>query len=280
MKIGLSGLLFPRVAVEEAISSVAELGADCVEIIFDIPHFLPEFDMKGLAKIRKVVDSCGLEVSVHGPIWDINPASYYDEVRALAFRQIRRSIETCDALGGEIVVMHPGRCPTPHLERQMSMAKIRFINFTSECLKYAKKRGVKLSLENFSLSNEHPYSYPRQMITLARELEGLGITFDVGHAFIGKRREKASEPEKKIAEEIKLVGRHLTHVHIHDNHGEWDEHLPPGEGDINFGPIVKALKGIHYDGRIIVELHNPAMRKPMEVGRVGLKNVRELLRVS
>ena len=48
MKIGLSGLLFPRVAVEDAISNVAELGADCVEVIFDMPHFPPDFDMRRL----------------------------------------------------------------------------------------------------------------------------------------------------------------------------------------------------------------------------------------
>lgn len=236
--------------------------------------------MGRLRKLRKLVDSLGLEVSVHGPIWDMNPASYYSEVRDLAFRQLKKAIDTCSHLGGEIVVMHPGRCPTPQLEKTLSAAKSRFVNFTSEVLRYAKESGVKLTLENFPLSDEVPYSYPRQMITLARKLDGLGITFDIGHAFIGKCRQKVRDPEREIAEEIKLVGKYLTNVHIHDNHGGWDEHLPPGEGDINFRPLVRALKELNYDGRIIAELHNPHLRKPMEVGRAGLKTVRELLRTG
>lgn len=273
-------MLFPRVPVEEAISKIAELGADCVEVIFDMPHFPPDFDMGGLRQLRKLVDSYGLDVSVHGPIWDMNPASYYGEVRELAFKHVKRAIDTCSSLGGEIVVMHPGRCPTPQLGKLLSAAKSRFIKFTSECLEYSKKREVKLTLENFSMSNEHPYSYLRQMVPLARKLDGLGITFDVGHAFIGKRRDKISNPEQEIAEEIRLVGKHLTHLHIHDNHGEWDEHLPPGEGEMDFGPIIKALKHIEYDERVIAELHNPNTRKPMEIGRTGLKKVRDLFRTN
>ena len=280
MKIGLSGLLFSRAPVEEAISKVAELGADCVEVIFDMPHFPPEFNMSGLRRLRRQVDSCGLDVSVHGPIWDMNPASYYREARELALRQVKRAIDTCSSLGGEIIVIHPGRCPTPQLEKLLSAAKSRFVKFTSECLEYSKKRGVKLTLENFSITNEHPYSYPRQMVPLARKLDGLGITFDIGHAFIGKRREKISNPEQEIAKDIRLVGKHLTHLHVHDNHGEWDEHLPPGEGDIDFSPIIKALRHIKYDGRGIAELHNPNARKPMEVGRTGLKKVRDFFRTN
>jgi len=280
VKVGLSNLLFPRVPVEEAISRTADLGADCVEIVFDIPHFPPEFDMKRLRSLMRLINSCGLDVSVHGSVWDINPVSYYSEVRALTLKQIKRSIDTCSALGGEIVVMHPGRCPMPEIGRLFSMSKSWFIKFTSECLSYAKKRGIKLTLENFSMSANHPYSYPKQMVGLARKLDGLGITFDIGHAFLDKHRRKLKAPEQEIAEEIKLVGKHLAHVHIHDNHGNGDEHLPPGKGLINFRPIMKALNEINYDGWLIVELWHPRLEGAMEVGRVGLRNTRKLLETS
>lgn len=278
MKVGLSNLLFPRITVEEAISRVVSLDVECIEIIFDIPHFPPEFEMKKLGSLKRLIDSHGLEVSVHGPVWDMNPASYYGEIRAFTMKQIKRSINACGALGGDLVVVHPGRCPMPEVEGLFSMSKKWFVELISKCLDYAKKRDIKLSLENYSWSLSHPYSYPTEMLVLAKRLDGLGITFDVGHAYLGKG--KAGKPEQKIASEIKLVGKYLTHVHIHDNHGQRDDHLPPGKGDIDFRPIIRALKEINYNGRLILELWNPRLKRPMEVGRAGLKNLRELLRTS
>ena len=46
----------------------------------------------------------------------------------------------------------------------------------------------------------------------------------------------------------------LEHIHMHDNHGEGDEHLPLGAGDINFERIVKWLKQINYDKTITFEV--------------------------
>ena len=280
MKIGLSNLQFPRIPVEEAIKRVAELGADCIEIVFDVPHFPPKFDMKKLRGLRRLINSHGLDVSVHSSVWDINAASYYGPIRSLTMKQIKRSIDACGILEGDIVVVHPGRCPMPEMDKLLSMAKKWFIDLTSECLNYAKKRDIKLTLENFSLLANYPYSHPKEMVALARKLGGLGITFDIGHAYLGKHMERMIAPEQKIASEIKLVREYLTHVHIHDNHGEKDEHLPPGEGDINFKPIMRALKEINYGGRLILELWRPRLKRPMEVGRIGLKNTRELLKTS
>lgn len=278
MKIGLSGLLFYRIPVEESVARVAGLGADCVEIIYDLPHVPPNFGPREMRRLKKAVDASGLQISVHGPIWDLNPASWHQEIRALAYKKVTQSIDACSALGGDIVVMHPGRCPIPQLEYLLTGAKGHFVAFVSDCLKHAKSRGVQLTLENFPTNTEHPYSSPADMVALIEELDGLGITFDVGHSYLNKRWNKVSAPEQKIAREIRLIGKRLTHVHLHDNRGTWDEHLVPGKGDIDFRPIVKALRDVRYRGRIVAELHNPATEKPMEIGRVGLKKVRALFR--
>ena len=140
----------------------------------------------------------------------------------------------------------------------------------------AESGGTYMRAEPFILK-EIPWA-GFDMVSLANRLDGLGITFDVGHSFLNKRLNKISSPEKKIAEEIRLIGDHLAHVHLHDNRGIWDEHLIPGKGDINFRQIVKALREIGYDGRIIAELHNPMTNKPMEIGKIGLTKVRELFK--
>jgi sugar phosphate isomerase/epimerase len=46
----------------------------------------------------------------------------------------------------------------------------------------------------------------------------------------------------------------LAHIHIHDNHGEEDEHLPLGSGKIDFKKVVKWLKLINYSQTITFEV--------------------------
>lgn len=278
MKFGLSGLLFPHATVEEVISNIGRLGADHAELIFDLPNFTPDFSLRKLPGLRKLVDSYGLNISIHAPIWDLNPISWHAAVRGLALKYMQKSIEVCSALGGEIVVVHPGRCPFPQEERFLKPAQERFLNFIKCSLKYSRSRGVKLTLENFPMTTEFPYSSPQEMLPLVKELDGLGITFDLGHAFLNKTWQKLSSPERRIAEEIKMVGKYIANIHFHDNRGERDEHLPPGEGRINFSPIIRALKGIGYCGWITVELHKISTKDPVETGMIGLEKTRELFR--
>jgi len=77
MKLGLSALLFPKASVEEVIKFSAKLGAECVEIIYDVPHFQPDYDQRKLSGIKELLDAHGLGVSVHGSFWDLNPASHH-----------------------------------------------------------------------------------------------------------------------------------------------------------------------------------------------------------
>ena len=46
----------------------------------------------------------------------------------------------------------------------------------------------------------------------------------------------------------------LVHLHLHDNHGELDEHLPLTEGCIDFTKVVKWLKEIEYNRTITFEV--------------------------
>lgn len=52
----------------------------------------------------------------------------------------------------------------------------------------------------------------------------------------------------KISTEIDSIA-----LHIHDNDKLHDSHKPPFTMNIDFGPIVKALKEICYDGYFTLE---------------------------
>lgn len=79
-------------------------------------------------------------------------------------------------------------------------------------------------------------AYLRSFVDETR-LTGLRFSFDIGHADLAdfpenERLEKSSAPLHDL----------VVAAHIHDNHGEKDEHLPPYEGTIDWEAVVKTLK--------------------------------------
>lgn len=274
MKLGLSSLLFVRTSIEEAIQASAELGTKCIEIIYDIPHFPPGYDQRQLASLKEIIDSHELEVSVHSSFWDLNPASHHRELLELTLKQARLSIDACRALGGEIVAVHFGKCPIPEAKEFLEGAKRRYRGFIKQCLCYAQERGVTLALEN---AGGQPNIYPSTAEELGQfvvGLEGAKITFDIGHAHLAERKMGRKATGRTIADVIRDLKGYLVHIHVHDNHGEHDEHLLPGEGEIDFKPAADALREIGYRGIVIVELWKP--EAPKQAARKGLKNARAI----
>lgn len=268
MKLGLSSLLFVNRSIEDAIRITAELGADWAEIIFDIPHFPPGWSLEGLPRIGEMLRSCGLGVSVHASFWDINPSSHLRELRDLSLERVKRSIDACAELGGEITVVHFGRCCIPEVEWLSRQAREDYSIFLKKCAAHARRRGVRIALEN---PGRDPRSYPGTFEELRglAEAEGLEIAFDVGHANLFFRRKGVRSTGAQIARCIRSMRDFIAHVHLHDNRGENDDHLPPGMGEIDFRRVIAALRGVGYNGAFVLELWDP--KNPIATGRRGME---------
>lgn len=270
MKIGLTTMLFVRDSAEDAVRKAAAFGAECLEVIYDLPHFQPGHDRRKLAGMRELLDSYGLGVSVHSGFLDLNPASHYRELLDLTIRQTVESMEACRALGGGITVVHFGRCPISELGWLREGTERAFREFLAGCLPRARDLGVTPALET---SDGRRHFYPattQELKRLVEESEGAKVAFDVGHVHLAARR----GAEASVAGSIRELRDHIVHVHVHDNHGAFDDHLPPGDGEIDFGPAAEALREINYSGMITVELWDPM--RPDDAGRRGMARAREI----
>jgi sugar phosphate isomerase/epimerase len=79
--------------------------------------------------------------------------------------------------------------------------------------------------------------------------ECLGIHIDTGHSHL----------LGNLMRIVELAGDRLFSLHIHDNHGQregghWDEHLIPGEGDIDWERLLSTLASVNYNGALVVEV--------------------------
>jgi len=82
---------------------------------------------------------------------------------------------------------------------------------------------------------------PEELIGMTEGIEGIGMTFDFGHAnTIGK------------VNDFLLFTKKAHHIHIHDNNGMSDEHLALGDGTISWSTVGKTIAE-HYSGVVVIE---------------------------
>ena len=55
-------------------------------------------------------------------------------------------------------------------------------------------------------------------------------------------------------EMIRILGKDISLLHLHDNSGHWDDHMLPGMGTINWPAVFDALDDISYEGNYNFEI--------------------------
>ena len=80
----------------------------------------------------------------------------------------------------------------------------------------------------------------------------IGVTWDVGHLNMMR---KHGFTEEDVVEETKKIAPLVKHIHITDNFGYSDSHLPPGMGNVPIKKIMEELekKGALKDSRAVIE---------------------------
>lgn len=276
LKIGLQPNLFLYSPIEEAIKQTLELKPDCIEIVYEIPQFPPNTrgKLEICGKLKELLSTYNVETSVHSCFFEMNLGSEYSEVRKLTLDQVEKCIKFSHNISGENVTVHSGYFPLVEDYKDFRItARERFEEDIRTCVRIASEYGIKLSVENMDSLKFFIHNL-EEAAKLSEKIDGLGVTFDIAHLNILKSKLGIHHPEKQIAEEIvSFMKDCLTHVHLSDNFRTEDSHLPPGNGKIDFEPIVRAIKKINFEGQVIIELWKPP--HPAEAGIKALKVVRE-----
>lgn len=229
-----------------------DMGFDGWEIVSEGQQKLTK---ETLPDFKDIIGSMNIDITVHGPFSDLNPASMNDAIRDETIRQIKQCIELSSDFS-RIVVIHPGAL-SPLGSQLPDQAWSRNVEALRELGKYGEEHGVTLCLENMPNMERLLGRTPSEIFGMIDSAgsENIGMTFDVGHA----------NTVKNIPEFLKEKAR-FSHIHIHDNHGERDEHLALGYGDVNWGMVLPELKD--YSGMAVIEARS------IEEGRKSLEYVR------
>jgi len=239
----LSTYLFvSRKLTPELLEQIAGAGFQGLEIFCARSHF--EYSMK--PEIRAVAGALEAHhlqlVSMHAPTSrDISamrqsgmPLSIceVERVRRVeAMDELKRAIDVADDLPYARLVLHMGG------SREMADPRKRDAAFSTleHLILHAHHAGVTICVENTTSEMGDP-AYLRAFVDETR-LTGLRFNFDIGHAHLSD-----SPEDKRIEKSFSPLRDLVSSVHLHDNHGEKDEHLPPYDGTIDWSVAIKTLQ--------------------------------------
>jgi sugar phosphate isomerase/epimerase len=101
---------------------------------------------------------------------------------------------------------------------------------------------------------------PATRVDLVRQIDhpNLKISIDTGHADLAHNNYSAPPVNDFIAAASGVLG----HVHLQDVDGYADRHWHPGEGHINWSPLLKALARLEETPRLILEVRRHTDQLP------------------
>ncbi|GAA1164507.1 sugar phosphate isomerase/epimerase [Streptomyces hebeiensis] len=268
---GTNGLTDLR--LDDALALLADLGYDGVGLTLDHMHLDPM--APGLAdrtrRVARTLERLGLAVTVetgaryvldprrkHGPsLLDPDPAG-----RAARGELLVTAVEVAADLGAYAVhcfsgVTQDGTDP--------DTAWKRLEEAIAPALEAARAAGVPLAVEP---EPGHLVGRLADFHTLRHRLgdpDGLGLTLDLGHC-------QCLEPASP-ADCVREAAPWLRHVQIEDMRRGVHEHLPFGEGEMDFPPLLDALDATGYQGLTVVELPRHSHAGP-ELARTSLDFLR------
>ena len=205
-----------------------------------------EFDADILHE-KALADAAGVTIwQVHGP-WRVPVHDETPENRAERAETMRRSIRGAEMVGCRNWVIHP---LMPYGTRDdFNYPSFWEINLTffRELLPYAKAHGVTICFENMPMTGL-TIAPPAETLRFIREIDDpdFRMCLDTGHVHVRG---------VNIADAIRIAGKeYLRVMHVHDNHGEKDEHLVPFDGTIDWKAFREALEEIGFDGVVSFEV--------------------------
>lgn len=253
MRFGVSTQLYHGQRLcRDHLDEIAAHGFDTVELIATRTH-LDYHDPRALDDLARWLHDTGLRLhSIHAPIaesmengrWGspLSNASPLADVREHAVAEARAALELARRVSVGVLVVHMGLPDgVPPAAGGHSRDAVR--RSLQEIASAATPLGVQLALENIPNAMSTPDAIVA-MIEDERDLSGVGACLDVGHAHL----------MGGVVDAIETLSGLLLTTHVHDNRGQRDDHLPPGEGTVLWPSVMVALQKVGYDGLLMMEV--------------------------
>ncbi len=176
-------------------------------------------------------------------------------------RRMHICIDAAAVLGVDAAALHPNCTTLPETDYNSEAEYEKNLRHLSPFAEHAARLGVTLALENMrivrtSVPVRRFGQSPEELCRIADEL-GIGVCWDFGHANICK---------VKHSDALPYIGKRLKMLHINDNEGNEDSHIPLFIGTTDWKDAMLGLKLSCFNGLLNFELNTgklpPELHEP------------------
>jgi sugar phosphate isomerase/epimerase len=153
--------------------------------------------------------------------------------------EIKRALEVAEQIPIRFLIIHLGEREDSWGPRALEHA----ITALEHLRAFASPLGVKLLVENLQGEVATP-THLLEILTVAH-LDSIGVCLDTGHANL-------SDGVPAALAELK---DRIRSTHLHDNKGDKDAHLWPGDGVINWDETLQELRSAPQTPAGVLEIH-------------------------
>jgi sugar phosphate isomerase/epimerase len=186
-----------------------------------LDSLLPE-SLQGLCS---ELERRGIERTVHAPYLDISLGAFDRKVREITVKRLKRAIDVARVLSARSLVLHTG-----YDERFYGEEKEGWIERCKESLEALLEEADQVCLLVENVFERDPSIFEEIFTTFPT----IGLCFDTGHFNVFSR--------VPLRSWMAHLGGRVAELHLHDNLGMVDEHLPCGMGNFPFMSLGRLLR--------------------------------------
>lgn len=247
----------------DAVNLLREIGYRSVAVTIDHGPLSPwsRYRRQQVARLKRLLDELEMRSVIEtGARFLLDPGQKHEPTLLSADRRrridfYRYAVDCAAELGSDCVSIWSGTVHDSAAERS---AMDRLAEGLEETLAYAAQQGVAIGFEPEPGMLVDSMDRFEQLLGRIDD-DDLRLTLDVGHLHCQR--------ETPIAEQIRRWAPRLVNVHIEDMRAGTHQHLMFGEGEIDFPPVLQALRECGYTGGVHVELSRHSRDAPRAARR-------------
>jgi protein FrlC len=270
MKLGTATSVLYQYAICDAISLIAKIGYDGVDIWGGRPHvYRQDLSKQELKNLRKLIEDHGLAVSSFMPAFYRYPHSLSSpnpKVREDSIGYMRACLDNAVVLGADLVLVVPDHSLYGQTREDSQRRMIESIDVIAQyAFQYDELR---LGIEILYYDETDFVNSADDTLDIINQLghKNLGVVLDTGTLNLNK------ESLKDILVKLDSL---LLQVHVNDNQGrDRQQNLIPGEGNYDFRTLIRILMDHNYSGFLSAELSKEYANDPEPALRTTLERLR------